>query len=179
MPAGHLHGHFGSQLLQLCLLVVLDRLLLCRYGYSASVCHAQLGCGGYPLTLGLGRCRQFVNGIGRGHISRLEHLLVQILLLQLLQLVVEFVVVDGVHLVADDGLDNLLAEGVLVPKFVPIARTVSLSPIPRTPTLLLASTYIVSSTFSGVSLPWISSMALPAFSMAASVSRLIFADSIE
>lgn len=40
-------------------------------------------------------------------------------------------------------------------------------------------TYIVSSTFSGVSLPWMYVIASPAFSMAASVSRLMLADSIE
>lgn len=38
---------------------------------------------------------------------------------------------------------------------------------------------MVSSTFSGVSFPWMFFMASPAFSIAASVSRLIFADSIE
>lgn len=43
---------------------------------------------------------------------------------------------------------------------------------------VLGYTYIVSSTFSGVSLPWICAIALDACSIAASVSRLIFADSI-
>lgn len=39
-------------------------------------------------------------------------------------------------------------------------------------------TYIVSSTFSGVSFPWICFIASPALSIAARVSRLIFADSM-
>jgi hypothetical protein len=70
----------------------------------------------------LSRGRKLVDGIGRGYISRREHLLVQLLLLHLVELVEEFVLVDGLsERVVGDGVDNLLAEGVLVPKFVPIA----------------------------------------------------------
>ena len=84
--------------------------------------------------------------------------------------------------VVGDGADDLLAERVLVPQLVPVVKKSSVSAAVR---VISAGwcpprpvTYMVSSTFSGVSLPWICFMASAARSMAASVSRLMLADSM-
>jgi hypothetical protein len=74
-------------------------------------------------------------------------------------------------------LDDFLAECILFAEFLPVDTAyVRIRPLAYSGSSIMA--YMVSSTFSGVSLPWICFMASPALSMAARVSRLILADSI-
>lgn len=78
------------------------------------------------LTWSVGRSRQLVHSIRHRNGTRLGHLFVELLLLQLFQLVLQFVLVD---LVADGyavhGLDDLVAESILLPQFLPVEPNVS------------------------------------------------------
>lgn len=123
------------------------------------------------LTLSVGHLWQAVDGNG----ARLQHLVLELLLLELLQLVFELRLVEWrADVDAAHRLGDLLVEPVVLLEFVP-ARVVSTSVIASRPP---DNTYIVSSTLVGVSLPWICFMASPARCIAKKVSWLIFADSI-
>jgi hypothetical protein len=122
-----------------------------------------------------------VDGIRNRDVSRLQDLLVQLLLLQLLQLVLQRCLVQRLaQLVIRNSVDDLLAESVLVAELVPVVwkMAASINSTTDQSEHFIFATYIVSSTFSGVSLPWICCMASLAFSMAARVSLLMLADSI-
>lgn len=67
------------------------------------------------LTLRVGRRRHLVHRVRDGHISSLQDVFVQLLLLKLVQLLLEFAVVDRVRDgCPGDGRNNLLAERVLI-----------------------------------------------------------------
>jgi hypothetical protein len=127
------------------------------------------------LTLSIGHRRQTLDGIDRNG-ARLEHLVLQLLLLQLLQLVLQLCVVDlRPDVDAAHCLGNLLVDPVVFLEFIPAPavslRLAAMAPPPQ-------DTYMVSSTLAGVSLPCIDFMASLARCIAMNVSWLIFADSI-
>lgn len=109
------------------------------------------------------------------NVASLQHSVVQLFLFQFGQLIVQFSLIDRL---ADrrtrDSLGNFFTQGVLFSKFLPasLSTTITISKTQK-------GTYIVSSTLSILSLPWICDIASPARSMAARVSLLIFAASIE
>ena len=107
----------------------------------------------------------------------LQHLIIKLLLLELCQLVIQFAFVDRL---ADrstcNSTGNFFAQRMLFSEFLPARKlSANLSPWPNSS----QGTYIVSSTLSILSLPCICCMASPARSIAARVSLLIFAASIE
>jgi hypothetical protein len=76
------------------------------------------------LTLAIRHSRHLVHRIRHRHVARPQHLLVQLLLLQLLQLGVELVLVHGVSdSVTRNGVDNLIAERVLFSEPLPVSQS--------------------------------------------------------
>lgn len=111
-----LHGHLGLQLPELLFLVVLDWGLL--LGCRDSISHVLQTRVFWYLTLWC--IRHPVDFICNGHCSRLEHLLIQLLLLHVLELSFQLFVVDRISdLVSGDGVDNFFAEVVLYSDFLP------------------------------------------------------------
>lgn len=98
------HGHLGLQLPELLLFVV----LLDSDGRLA-------------LDLGLRRCGQPADFVADGHGARVEHLLVELFLLELGEFLVEVVFVDGRGGDArGDGLGDFVADGVLLAEVFPV-----------------------------------------------------------
>ena len=129
----------------------------------------------WPLTLSVRSCWQSVDLIRHRNCTSLQHLVIKLLLFKFCKLVIQLCFIDRfADRSASNSTGNLFSQSVLFPKLLPNS-TVS--------NVLLAVEYkvmyIVSSTLSMLSFPCICAIALPAFSIAARVSLLIFAASIE
>lgn len=132
------------------------------------------------LTFSVGGFGQPVQAVGHGHGARLEHLLVQVLLLERGEVGFQLVFVDGLrdgH--RGDGVADFLGQFVLFAELFPEER-VAVSVLRLLKRVGNGrETHIVVSTSSMVILPWICFMAAPAFFMATRVSWLMLADSME
>lgn len=139
------------------------------------------------LTFSVRRFGQLVQTVRHGHRARLQHLFVEVLLLQRGEVGFELVFVDGFgdgH--RGDGVADLLGQFVLFAELFPVIVGISMGLLTREVAEKMTGrktgrneTHIVVSTSSIVILPWICFMAAPAFFMATRVSWLMFADSME
>jgi hypothetical protein len=110
--------------------------------------------------------------------TSLQHLIIKLLLLKFRQLIIQLRLVDRLaNRCTRDGLGDFFAQRMLFSKFLPRKRLVST--VDSASRIRRRRTYIVSSTLSILSLPWICFIASPARSIAARVSLLMFAASME
>lgn len=135
----------------------------------------------HQLTFSVRHGRQLLSlDVVDGNGAGLEHLVVQLLLLELVQLLLQLCLVElRAHVDAADCIRDLLVEAVVLLEFVPASAvsTGSATRVWENNTAQVAA-YMVSSTLVGVSLPCICFMASPARCIAMNVSWLMFADSI-
>ena len=124
------------------------------------------------------------------HRARLQHLLVQVFLLQPRQVLLQLAFVDGLAGLGPvgDGIADFFGQRALFAESFPVLAVSRFAPGGRKFTTAEVwmegrgyggSAYMMSSTLSMVSEPWMSFMALLAFFMARRVSWLILADSME
>lgn len=152
-----LRGHLCLQLSELFLLVVF---------FDSGGCLAS--------DLGLRRHGEATDFVAHRDGSCVEHLLVELLLLEFCELLVEIIFVDdGIVNARAKRLGDLVADCVLIAELFPKSSSVSEWLIGH------SKSYMVSSTVSMVRPAWMCFMAAPALFMASRVSLLIFALSME